>query len=116
MHDLGIVEAQRLVPESRGGGVAGEVAVAHRRGTVVLAAVDLDDESTVDNEVDAADTGDRDLRRELHAEDVETEAQEGFQAAVRVGTGEVHEPMRGPGQRGADPGPCGPPDQSLPPG
>lgn len=61
---------------------------------MMLGTVDLQDESAVNDEVHAPDSGKRDLAIEAKTEQMQTQSEEGLQTAIGVDSGEVDQPPR----------------------
>lgn len=102
MDDLRIVESESLVSQSGCRSIPDPVPMHMRRRLVVLSAVGFQDEATSDDEVDPPDVRQFDLTFETHSEQVQTKAQKGLQAAVRIRAREIDEPATGRGNAPTD--------------
>lgn len=91
--DHRVVEAQSLESEGRCRGIPIEIAMATFGARVVDATVDFQDQATADDEVDATDPVDRDLAFEVYTDQMQSQAKQRLQSALRVGSGEIEQPV-----------------------
>lgn len=82
VHDLPVAESHHPVTEPRQVGVSRAIPLERLRARVVLAAIDLDDETETDQEVDSAHTGDINLASDAPPERREPQPEEGLDARL----------------------------------